>query len=291
MIPTFIQILLSIKHKFILLITSQVIRSSRILHAKKYAKLYTSIHDDCGIQTIRHGSWDWHNIYRYRFLLETRQISSNTFLDIGSNIGCYSCNLSCFFSSVVAFEPNPISYHILKSNLMLTEKRSITQNKCFNFALGSNVHPLTLEITFGDNPAVTSLIRPSGISGSVNTYNVQVINASNAIFENIVDINSVSAVNLDVEGYELNVLDGLNEFLSSVNNLPLLTIKMIDVTSNPEILRLLVIHGYTHFYSYKRNKMKGILGIRPSMFKVSLDELSVGRFSLVYCSSYPLSFE
>ena len=274
-----------------MLLTRQVICASRSLHAKKYAKLYVWIHDVSGMQAIRFGSWEWYNIDRYRYLVKSRHINSNTFLDIGSNIGFYSCNLSGYFSSVLAFEPNPIAFNILKANIMLAEKKSSTSHNCFNIALGSNVNPIQLELLSGDNSAVSSLNQSLSTSCFNSAYTVQVVNASNLIFDKMPDINAVSAIKIDVEGFEINVLNGLSKYFESVDNLPLLTIEMLNIADNPQIVNLLVGYGYNYFYSYKRNRLTEFFGLRPFMFRLSPEQLSVGLFQLVYCSSYPLSFE
>ncbi len=131
----------------------------------------------------------------------------------------------------------------------------------------------------------TSLVHLTTIN-----YNVSVFNASSSIIDNVHDVNSVSAIKIDVEGYELNVLNGLAAFFKSVENLPLLAIEMLDVTSNPDITNLLLSYGYRYFYSYKRNRFSVFFGIRPRIFELSKDELAIRRFQLVYCSAYPLSF-
>ena len=262
-----------------------------MLHTKKYAKLYFSIHDVSSIQAIRFGSWDWFNIDCYRYLIRSRQISSNTFLDIGSNIGYYSCNLSGYFSSILAFEPNPIAFNVLEANIMMVEQKSSTSHNCFNFALGSNVAPVNLKLSPYDNSSVSTFHRPLTTYDSYSSYNVQMLNASNMIFDNVADINAISAIRINVDGSGISVLNGLLSFFKAVDTLPLLTIKMLDVVSNQQISNLLVGYGYRYFYSDKINKIKTHLGLSPFMYKLSPDELSVGRFYLVYCSSYPLNFE
>lgn len=69
------------------------------------------------------------------------------------------------------------------------------------------------------------------------------LNATSAISDNIADFNSVSAIKIDVEGYEINVLNGLEKFFKSVNILPLLTIEMLNKASNPEITSILIDFG------------------------------------------------
>lgn len=291
MMRSFVKSLFFIQQNLILLMAGQVIRASRILNKNKYAKLYMCIHDISVIQAIRFGSWEWYNIDNYRHLIKTRQIFSNTFLDIGSNIGFYSCNLSGYFSSVLAFEPDPIKFYILKANTMLTEKKSSTFYNCFNVALGSNVDSSNLESLSGDNLSVSFFNQPVRYSDSNQPSDAQRSNASIAISDNISDINAVSAIKIVADGSEINVLNDLSLFFKLVDNLPLLTIPMLDITSNQEILNLLVVYGYTHFYSYKGTKFAEYLGLAPSMFKLSINELSVGRYNLVYCSAYPLTFK
>lgn len=61
------QFLSPISQKLALLMTRKVICASRVLHARKHAKLFIWIHDVSGIQAIRFGSWEWYNIDNLRF--------------------------------------------------------------------------------------------------------------------------------------------------------------------------------------------------------------------------------
>lgn len=288
---SFIKSLLAFKQKLVLMMIALVIVTSRLVHTKKYAQLYIWIYDVSGKQAIQHGSWEWYNIDNLRYLVESKQITSSTFLDIGSNVGFYSCNLANYFHSILAFEPNPIAYHVLKANMLLAEKLSATYLNCFNYALGSNAAPINLDLFASANTASLSLKFSSETSPTNRIYSVPVFNASSAISDNVSDINSVSAIKINVEGYESNVLNGLKEFFTTVNILPLLTIEMLDNVSNPDITSLLIGFGYKYFYSYRRSKLNTLLGLRPVMYELLLDELNNGRFQLVYCSSYPLAFK
>ena len=158
----------------------------------------------------------------------------------------------------MAFEPDPIEFYILKANTMLTEKKSSTFYNCFNVALGSNVDSSNLESLSGDNLSVSFFNQPVRYSDSNQPSDFQRLNASIAISDNIADINAVSAIKIVADGSEINVLND-SLFFKLVDNLPLLTIPMLDITPNQEILNLLVVYGYTHFYSYKVPSLQNIL--------------------------------
>jgi FkbM family methyltransferase len=174
---------------------------------------------------------------------------------------------------------------------MLAAQQTTAHLNSYNFALGDNHEPLNSELISTDNSAVSSLKQcsPSPYISHF-TYNVRVINASAAVSENVDHINSVSFIKIDVEGYEVNVLKGLETFFNAVYELPLLAIEMLDVKQNHDIVRILLGHGYMFFYSYKKNRITNILGLRPKIFEVNPDILIHRRSQLVFCSAYPLKF-
>ena len=126
--------------------------------------------------------------------------------DIGANIGLTALLFSNIARKVIAFEPSPSTYKILKDNLT----RASTSNvETVNLGLGQQAETLT--ITFAKNNRsggfVSDKIRPE--SGHVTEEIC--IDTLDHFFANTE--NPPEFLKIDVEGFEQNVIKGGREFL------------------------------------------------------------------------------
>jgi FkbM family methyltransferase len=137
--------------------------------------------------------------------------------DIGAYVGIYTLwaakrvGLDGF---VVAFEPNPLVFRWLVSNIALNNVRNV---KTLPFALGDRAGKMLLYVA-GENIEASSLIanhlthNPSGRYTIVSTFTVPmttldyVIERPNRIVGKA--ISHIDLVKIDVEGYEMHVLKG-----------------------------------------------------------------------------------
>jgi FkbM family methyltransferase len=134
-----------------------------------------------------------------------------TVLDIGANIGNHSIFFANKFKNVYAFEPNPVTYEVLKINCTFAaEQKNIT----------------TVNVGLSDKEgSLPFYINRSNIGGS------QIIDVNHKSSKDTIQINvktldqlielkdaSVALVKIDVEGHELNVLKGAKDTIS--RNMP-----------------------------------------------------------------------
>lgn len=130
--------------------------------------------------------------------------SDLTFIDIGANVGLYSCLLyKHFHGKVIAFEPNPIVFGYLQKNLLLNGCASAFSH-C-GAVVDSNIHSLDFHVPHfhsgggalndGGNlmPSITSRVTAFGPS----------------LIKAIVETAERFAIKIDVEGAEWGVVNCL----------------------------------------------------------------------------------
>ena len=134
---------------------------------------------------------------------------SNILIDIGAHIGFYSILTSDYFKQVYSFEPNFRNYQKLLKNIKQNKlERKI---RTFNYGLGEKQQKLK-----GISANKGELIQTSGFSISQNNKtgeDVLILKGDNVIKL----VNEDITLKIDVEGYEYNVLKGLEAILYNNN--------------------------------------------------------------------------
>lgn len=133
---------------------------------------------------------------------------SNTFLDIGANMGFYSLALLAVNRElkVTAFEPQPKVAGFLKENI---ELNSVTDRiEVFNIGLGQQEDSLTLYVPVFTGSGGGSFADQHPQEGLSFQVKVPV-----KLLDNLVTT-KVDLIKMDVEGFELNVLLGSAQILA-----------------------------------------------------------------------------
>jgi len=184
-------------------------------------------HRKCGISALiyNQGMYDWNNMH---FLLEVAQRTNlRYFLDVGANIGVYSILLSEVPQlTVYAFEPHPVTFRYLEENIAINPGRAVCAEQSAVGNYDGTIH-------FTDDPgSAINRVLPSDENGGivVPICRLDTFCRSRRITPDIVKI--------DVEGYELAVLEGLGEYLRSVAVL-VLEVKHQSQSNMEKILSLL----------------------------------------------------
>ena len=139
-----------------------------------------------------------------QLFLYSKKNVSNIFIDVGANIGFYSVLFSDKFSRVYSFEPNKRNFLVLNKNI---NKNQLLNIETFNFGLGDKKETLK-----GHSNTKGELFQTSGfaLSKSSNVGEDVLIKKGDDVLqfndENI-------TVKIDVEGFELFVLKGLEKTL------------------------------------------------------------------------------
>jgi FkbM family methyltransferase len=169
------------------------------------------------------------------------------FIDVGANIGYYSLIASKHYSRIIAFEPIEENYTLIKQSIVDNNIKNIEiVDKCVS---DKNID---IELTsFSANMGGTRNI------AKTKKHNVEhmIVHSTKSYKTTTLDtytetLDTIDLLKIDVEGFELNVLNGFLQGLKTkkCKNIILeLSPSMIEISECLEILNLLNIHGYTVF--------------------------------------------
>ena len=132
------------------------------------------------------------------------------FLDIGANIGNHSVFFSNMFKKVYSFEPNPLTYELLRINANIVSNKNITP---FNFGLSD---------TDDSHPFVTNSLNMGSSSIVSKDSNLSITqNISVKKLDNVEEIEKepLGFIKIDCEGHEFEVLKGSIKTIKK-NNMP-----------------------------------------------------------------------
>jgi FkbM family methyltransferase len=140
--------------------------------------------------------------------------STKRFIDGGAHMGAYSILLAEHFASVEAFEAQRRTYFQLCGNIFLNEKTNITPH---NFALTNHEYTYsdTTLYVVSDDGGGSSTIRPDEAQIK-SKETVETIHIDNFVWSN------VGLIKMDVEGAELEAIQGARETLKRCNFPPIL---------------------------------------------------------------------
>jgi FkbM family methyltransferase len=131
--------------------------------------------------------------------------------DVGANVGYYTALLAALVGNagcVQAFEPNPANLALLEQSITAAQRRNVVIHRC---ALGE--HDDRLELAGAGQVTSTSRIMSSSIRQPVATTLVSVRAGDSIVKAGASPIPEF--VKIDVEGYEIEVLRGLEKTLST----------------------------------------------------------------------------
>ena len=181
------------------------------------------------------------------------------FLDIGANVGLFSLYAAKKVGStgsVIAFEPAYDTYNRLLENCELNKLSNVRP-----FKLGLSNENTTLELNISSNgfEAWNTFVKSNDNKFS-SKESVEVNSLDYFLSQNSIDTDKISLIKLDVEGFEINVLEGASALLAK-ENAPVFMVEFTDDNAIAaghcchEIYKLLNQCGYT-WYTYDAAKKK-----------------------------------
>jgi FkbM family methyltransferase len=174
-------------------------------------------------------------------------VVGKTFLDIGANNGTASfAALSTGFSSVVACEPGPDAFRLLRANLALNDVEDVVV--ALNVALSNRSGSGSMDLTRGSRKGF--LVDARETASHRHAEAVNLVRLDDLVEQGIVDPAGVGLLWMDVEGHESQVLEGATRLLSAEPPPPLvmeLHPKRVRQAGAMETLTGLLTRHYTHF--------------------------------------------
>lgn len=163
-------------------------------------------------------------------------------LDVGANIGSHSIYFSAIFDRVISFEPNPEMFARLKSNIELNE---INHIDAFMVGLGNERRTMEFyQPAKGFGNKGTGTFEKSFAPERSNTLYLPIIPGDEFLSEH--GIFKVDAIKIDVQGFEVRVLQGLEGVI--LRDKPIIWLEISDTTlgeiSQAGGLRALLPQGY-----------------------------------------------
>ena len=207
---------------------------------------FLSFYERAGISDVltQYGVWDELTITLAKVLID-RTAAKPVIIDVGANMGTFSIPISKHIEMtegvVHAFEPQRIIYYQLCGNIFLNRINNIY---CHNIALSnidliSDVKPLDFHKSWNIG----------GYSLAENTESPQPLNekTEKISFKKMNDIeliNTPTLIKIDVEGMELEVLQGGLNLIRSSNFPPIMFEYNEGDPKGPIVLQLLMGLGY-----------------------------------------------
>jgi len=166
--------------------------------------------------------------------------------DVGAHIGLFTIKTASLIGTdgaIYAFEPVKNNFDLLEKNIALN---NFTNVKPFLTALGDKLETKLLCLS-KTNTGMHTLMKTKG-----EKILVPVITLDKIIEK--LSIEKINLLKLDVEGYELRVLQGGKNFLKVCQNLVIETHEQVGGPSNSSIVKFLKLFGFkTKIAHYKYN--------------------------------------
>jgi FkbM family methyltransferase len=201
------------------------------------ARIALEYRETLGLITLLHGGFE---------LAETRRLCTGVkpgtcVIDVGANVGVFTVSLGSALRSsgtAWAFEPLPSNVERLKQNIRLNDLGNVT---VYPLALGNRKGEVIFHLS--DDPAFHSIVAVAPRRDSGRTVKVRIDRLDNIWHE--AGCPPVSLIKIDVEGAELQVLEGAQDLI--LRNKPDLLLEANSPDHLATLVNWLAPRGYTYF--------------------------------------------
>ena len=173
-------------------------------------------------------------------------VAGKMFIDVGANNGTASFSaLSAGFSSVVACEPGPEAFRLLRANVALNDAEEAVV--ALNVALSNRSGSGAIDLTRGSRKG---FLVQGETAVHRNAHPVRLARLDDLVGEGHIDPGGVGVLWMDVEGHESQVLEGAAALLGREPPPPIvmeLHPKRVRQAGALETLTRILTQHYTHF--------------------------------------------
>jgi FkbM family methyltransferase len=169
-------------------------------------------------------------------------LKNSVVIDVGANIGNHSVYFSKFFSKVISIEPNPSNFELLKLNAQLADQKNL---QCVN--IGASDAEGYLNYSYAEVSNSGSVF----LSPILNSDDKKPIVKVNSI-DNMFIHEKISMIKIDVEGMELQVINGAQKIIEK--QMPLIAFEQIGTNFEKHsrlVIGRLLEFGYKSFAVYE----------------------------------------
>jgi FkbM family methyltransferase len=251
------------------------------LHINKFPQLAIFSFDHIGLHINLYGRYEREFLDLVSELI-TKKIPnacSMSAVDIGANIGNHSVFFANYFKNVFSFEPNPITYEVLKINSKYASPKKNIQSYCLG--LSDRNAELHFEVN-SSNIGGSRIIQEKNKLDSNNFIEILVKRADE--LDALKEAN-IGLIKIDVEGHEINALKGAHEII--IKNKPIIIFEqhaseIYDGTS--AVISYLESLGYD-FYEIKKRFDFGE-GFLNRFARLLLTKIFGSRLSIVQADKF-----
>lgn len=216
------------------------------------------------------------------------QFKKQTAIDGGANIGNHTLFFSRYFKQIIAFEPNPTALKLLDTNIFLNKTKNI-QVIPVGLSNQANILP------FFENP---ENLGGSGFNfdPSFATDTQLRVEKGDSLLQNI-QTTPIGLIKLDIEGHELNALQGLEETIKTHQPIILFETHTSEGKQGSKaIFNYLSQHKYNYFYTIEQKDPHPFFLVRffekLKGYEIVLKQMSEPEdrfYSLIIATSNPLA--
>lgn len=188
------------------------------------------------------------------------KLNFGTALDVGANIGNHSLYFSGLFRKVLSFEPSPVLNLVLQANILRNE---IDNVQVFGCGLGNKSGLAVVQELSENHTGMVQLNTGPDVSLTDQSDGVEIFRGDDVLKRDANGKGIISFIKIDVEGMELQVLEGLSDTIS--RDQPLIAFESRSYQEGIQVMSYLRGLGYQYFYELQSSRLPPRAFLRLAM--------------------------